>query len=71
MPRNLDRRIEAVTPVYDPRLKDDLRRTVEFGLRDNVQARVVDGSGENRIRQVEGETLPFRSQFELYKAYNQ
>lgn len=71
MPRNLDRRIEAVTPVYDPRLKDDLRRTVEFGLRDNVQARVVDGSGENRIRQVEGETHPFRSQFELYKAYNQ
>lgn len=71
MPRNLDRRIEVVTPVYDPTFKADLMRTVDFGLRDNVQARVVDGSGENKIRKVDGEETPFRSQLELYKAYNQ
>lgn len=70
MPRNLDRRIEVVTQVFDPALKADLLRTVDFGLRDNVQARVVDGSGENKIRVIPGEERPFRSQLELYKAYN-
>ena len=69
MPRNLDRRIEVVTEIFDPDLQADLMRTVEYGLRDNVQARVVDGSGRNEIRKIEGETEPFRSQEELYKAY--
>lgn len=70
MPRNLDRRIEVVTEVYDKDLKADLARTVDFGLRDNIQARVADGSGLNVIRMVGGEDVPFRSQEELYKAYN-
>lgn len=70
MPRNLDRRIEVVTEVYDKDLKADLARTVDFGLRDNIQARVADGSGLNVIRTVGGEDVPFRSQEELYKAYN-
>lgn len=69
MPRNLDRRIEVVTPVYDPDLKADIRRTIDFGLRDNIQARVVDGTGRNRIVTVEGEDTPFRSQLRLYEAY--
>lgn len=69
MPRNLDRRIEVVTEIFDPDLQADLMRTVEYGLRDNVQARVVDGSGRNEIRKVEGQTEPFRSQEELYKSY--
>lgn len=69
MPRNLDRRIEVITKVYDPDLKADLMRTVEYGLRDNVQARVIDGSGRNEIRNIPGETEPFRSQEKLYEAY--
>ena len=69
MPRNLDRRIEVVTEIFDPDLQADLMRTVYYGLRDNVQARVVDGSGRNEIRKVEGQTEPFRSQEELYKSY--
>lgn len=66
MPRNLDRRIEVVTEVYDPDLKADLKRTVDYGLRDNVKARVADGSGKNKIVEIEGETVPFRSQERLY-----
>ena len=70
MPRNLDRRIEVVTKVYDSRLKEDLERTVDYGLRDNVQARIVDGSGENRIRvDANGDRGVFRSQEQLYNAY--
>lgn len=69
MPRNLDRRIEVVTEVFDDALRADLAQTVDFGLRDNVQARVVDGSGRNEIRKIEGETEPFRSQEKLYYEY--
>ncbi len=69
MPRNLDRRIEVVAPVYDPDIKADLMRTVDYGLRDNINASVVDGSGRNELRVTAGEKMPFRSQEELYKAY--
>lgn len=68
MPRNLDNRVEVVTPVYDPEIKADLRRVVEYGLKDTMQGRVVDGTGENRSWETE-DRRPFRSQEELYRYY--
>ena len=68
MPRNLDNRIEVVTPVYDPAIKADLRTVVDYGLRDTCQGRIVDGRGEN-LPWTTGEGRPFRSQEELYKHY--
>lgn len=65
MPRNLLNRIEVMTPVYDDDLKEDLRRTVEYGLRDTANGRLVDGRGTDQLQ--EGEL--FRSQEELYKYY--
>lgn len=65
MPRNLLSRIEVMTPVYDEDLKEDLRRTVEYGLRDTTNGRLVDGKGTDQLQQ--GEL--FRSQEELYKYY--
>ena len=67
MPRNLLNRIEVMTPVYDEALKEDLRRTVEYGLRDTVNGRLVDGKGTDQIQQEE----LFRSQEELYNYYLQ
>ena len=68
MPRNLDNRVEVVTPVYDPAIKADLRTVVDYGLRDTCQGRIVDGRGEN-LPWTTGEEHPFRSQEELYKHY--
>ena len=68
MPRNLDNRVEVVTPVYDPAIKADLRTVVDYGLRDTRQGRIVDGRGENLPWQT-NEEQPFRSQEELYKHY--
>ncbi len=68
MPRNLDNRIEVITPVYDPDIKADLKRVVEYGLKDTLQGRVVDGTGEN-IPWTTEENIPFRSQEELYNYY--
>lgn len=70
MPRNLDNRVEVITPVYDAQIKADLRKVIEFGLRDNCQGSIVDGSGENRSWTTESD-VPFRSQEELYKSYKE
>ncbi len=67
MPRNLDHRVEVYAPVYDPRIREQLARVIEYGLRDNQAARVVDGSGENRF--YEDGQEPFRSQERLYDHY--
>ncbi len=68
MPRNLDTRVEVVTPVYDPKIKEDLWRTIDFALRDNCQGNIVDGTGNNLPWKTES-TTPFRSQEELHRCY--
>ncbi len=68
MPRNLDNRVEVVTPVYDPAIKADLWRTVDYGLMDNCQGNIVDGTGDNLPWKTDN-PQPFRSQEELYKCY--
>lgn len=70
MPRNLDNRIEVVTPVYDAKIKEDLEKVIDYGLRDTMQGRIVDGTGENRAWTTEdGEA--FRSQEQLYLHYRE
>lgn len=68
MPRNLLNRIEVLTPVYDEDMQRDLMRTVDYGLADTTNGRIVDGTGDNTI-QANAAGKPFRSQEELYKAY--
>lgn len=67
MPRNLNNRVEVVTPVYSPAIKRDLERIIDFALRDTMQGRIVDGTGRNLPWQTE-DSVPFRSQEEIYKA---
>lgn len=38
MPRNLDRRVEAVVPIEEPRIREELRQTLNISLADNRQA---------------------------------
>jgi len=57
MPRNLDRRVEALFPVDDPRLRDAVRdHILNIHLKDNVQARrlLPDGRYE-RMHAQDGE----------------
>ena len=64
----LDNRVEVITPVYDSRIKEDLWKVIDFGLRGNCQGSVVDGSGKNCLWTTDTEES-FRSQEELYKYY--
>jgi len=68
MQRNLDSRVEVYVPVYDPELQKQLKTVIEYGLKDNVKARIVDGSGRNLLNDT-GSEMAFQSQVELYQFY--
>ena len=63
MTRNLDRRVEVVTPILDPSLRRYLKDVVLAAyLRDNVKARLLTSEGcYERVPIAENET-PFNSQ---------
>lgn len=69
MPRNLNNRVEVVTPIYSPAIKKDLEEVIDYALQDTLQGRVVDGTGCNHPWQTE-DGLPFRSQQSLYEKYS-
>lgn len=69
MPRNLDYRIEVMTPVYNPDIQQQLDRIIDYGLRDTKQARIVDGTGADPFVMPQEGEKPFRSQEELYEYY--
>ncbi len=70
MARNLDNRVEVYVPVYDSELQKQLRKVIEYGLRDNVKARIIDGTDKNELRSIEGD-VHFRSQEEIFKLYQE
>ena len=69
MPRNLDYRVEVVTPVYDPAIRAELHTIVDLGLADTRQGRLVDGQGGDTAPLVPPGQEPLRSQEELYEHY--
>jgi polyphosphate kinase len=56
MPRNLDRRVEAVTPVEDPSCATELKELLDILLADNRQAWELQSDGSYRQRQPTPET---------------
>ena len=48
MPRNFDRRIEVAFPVYDSRIKAQLRQYLDLQWADNCKARNHDSAGRNK-----------------------
>lgn len=51
MPRNLDRRVEAITPVEDPKLVNELQEILQILLSDNRQAWELHSDGQYIQRQ--------------------
>ncbi len=55
MPRNLDRRVEAVVPIADPRLRQRLKQILDISLGDDVLAwELGPDGGWRRVPTVEG-----------------
>jgi polyphosphate kinase len=64
MSRNLDYRVEAIAPVEDPRLQEELKAILDLQLADNVKAWDLRADGTYHQRQpAEGE--PARSSQEI------
>lgn len=69
MPRNLDKRIEVVCPVYDPEIQRELEMIVDLGLRDTSQGYYVNTHGGAPRRKGLPRSEWFRSQEALYNYY--
>jgi polyphosphate kinase len=69
MHRNLDRRIECACPVYDEKIKKELKDFISIQLADNVKARVLDRKLLNRYREDENDAPVVRAQEMIYDYY--
>jgi polyphosphate kinase len=65
MTRNLDIRVEVLTPVYDKNIRFEIMAYLNLQWSDNQRARIVDGSLSNAMY-VNGKP-PVRAQIALYK----
>ncbi|HSU24444.1 MAG TPA: polyphosphate kinase 1 [Pyrinomonadaceae bacterium] len=69
MPRNLDRRVEVLTPVQEPAIRRHLREDyLEAYLRDNVKAREMQPDGSHIRAEQSGE--PFNAQLSFQEVSN-
>ncbi len=57
MPRNLDRRVEILFPVYDERIKSELAQILELEFEDNVKAHILGADGTYSKQDKRGKTL--------------
>nr|WP_042294283.1 polyphosphate kinase 1 [Nonlabens ulvanivorans] len=64
MTRNLDRRIEVLTPIYDQDIFNELDDILNIQLSDNVKARIHTINEDNLM--VRNQEKEIRSQFEIY-----
>ncbi|MDT0677375.1 polyphosphate kinase 1 [Autumnicola musiva] len=67
MSRNLDRRIEVISPVLDKDIAQEFKELLNIQLQDNVKARIQDASEDNKYVQRENGEKAIRSQYEIYK----
>ena len=66
MVRNLQHRLEVAVKITDPQIKKILRDILNIQLSDNVKARILDGSMENKYIERASGKKELRSQTEIY-----
>ena len=67
MPRNLDRRVEAVTPIEEPALREQLERLLQVYLDDNRGAFDMQSNGD--FTQRHPEDIERNSQLQLIETW--
>jgi polyphosphate kinase len=66
MPRNLDRRIEVICPIYDNDIKEQLKNYMEIQWMDNTRARILNKENKNRFKRT-GKSNRIRAQWAIYE----
>jgi len=71
MTRNLDFRVEASAPIFDPEIKKEIKDIINIQLKDNTKARIINRVQNNRYKTRGRIKNPFNSQAETYNYYQQ
>ena len=71
MPRNLDHRIEVITPIYDPDIRKELWDMLQIQLSDNTKARIIDEHQANEYKKRKDKDPLVRAQFEIYDYFRE
>ncbi|MEX1191210.1 MAG: polyphosphate kinase 1 [Brumimicrobium sp.] len=70
MTRNLDKRIEVTTPIFNEKIQSEIRNVFDIMWKDNVKARIIDEFQKNKyVNSEEGEE-PWNAQQKLIEYYN-
>ncbi len=69
MPRNLDRRIEVMCPIYAQNIQEELEMIVNYGIADTMNGYYVNEKGGLARREFIKDDEQFSSQANLYKYY--
>ncbi|CAM4131109.1 polyphosphate kinase 1 [Gillisia hiemivivida] len=67
MSRNLDRRIEVITPILDEDIAQEFKDILKIQLSDNVKARIQDEEESNAYVEKKTGEKAIRSQYEIYQ----
>ncbi|MBS1528072.1 MAG: polyphosphate kinase 1, partial [Bacteroidetes bacterium] len=65
MTRNIDNRVEVGFPIYDERLKKEIRDIIDIQLEDNTKAREINSLNNNKYHKTHSE-VPCRAQIDIY-----
>jgi len=67
MPRNLYRRIEVVYPIYSREVSKEIKKVIDFQLRDNSKACILSSEHGNIPIEQRTDEKPIRAQLDTYK----
>lgn len=67
MTRNLDKRIEVLTPILDQKIFEELKHIMDLQFSDTVKARLRTEKGENHYVKSNKNSAAIRSQYAIYE----
>lgn len=65
MSRNIDTRVEVGFPIYDKKIKKEVRDIIDIQLSDNTKSREINSQNTNKYHKTKSE-LPVRAQIDIY-----
>jgi polyphosphate kinase len=67
--RNFDQRNETAVPIYDNKIKKELRTILDIQLSDNTKARIIDKEQSNNYKVALADAKKVRAQDEIYNYF--
>jgi polyphosphate kinase len=65
MTRNIDTRVEVGFPIYDKKIKKEVRDIIDIQLSDNTKSREINSQNTNKYHKTNSD-IPVRAQIDIY-----